>query len=459
MKDYIQIKGKEFILDKKQIIFRGVNLGNWLLLESQQLGIPSIDYKIRESFAQELGTVGTQFWDKFTENFIADADFAYMKSLGINFVRLPFNYKILEDDMNPGCYKDDGFRLLDKAIEMAKKYKMYVQLDLHAAPGGQATDPNDDIFHSEAMLWTDYYYQKRTIDLWGAIAKRYKDEPTVMGYCLLNEPVCYDKINYNDELLCQLYQKIIDNIRRYDKNHIIILEANHWSERIESLSDSLFEDSLVTYQPHNYPARHLTDDELREYPTNKFNKDWLRKILEETVDKKRIVRPVIYGEFGLRFDKDIGYKLLEDIIDIFEEHGWSWATWCYKNLQYHFGYVTLKKDTPWMKFVSRPDVVNLSKKLKTLVLPNFEDWNKSQPKFFNELANLYPNVENERIGRALYATYGQGGFLALLEFLHKLRSYSDKEILEMAKSFKFENCTVYSKAIKVLKPYYQKNQS
>jgi aryl-phospho-beta-D-glucosidase BglC (GH1 family) len=82
-----------------------------------------------------------------------DSDAKFFSSLGLNCIRLPFNYRHFEgrtisvanlpcvymnfaDDMNPRVLKESGFKHLDRVIELCASYNIYTILDLHTAPGG-----------------------------------------------------------------------------------------------------------------------------------------------------------------------------------------------------------------------------------------------------------------------------------------------------------------------------------
>ena len=87
---------------------------------------------------------------QYLEYFFTDADARFFKSLGLNNIRLPFNYRHFEgleflvqaafkfpcsnappDDMNPRVLKRDGFKHLDRVISICAKHGIYTILDLH----------------------------------------------------------------------------------------------------------------------------------------------------------------------------------------------------------------------------------------------------------------------------------------------------------------------------------------
>jgi aryl-phospho-beta-D-glucosidase BglC (GH1 family) len=58
------------------------------------------------------------FFDKFLEYFFMEDDATFFASLGLNCIRLPFNYRHFEDDMNPRVLKESGFKHLDRVIDL-----------------------------------------------------------------------------------------------------------------------------------------------------------------------------------------------------------------------------------------------------------------------------------------------------------------------------------------------------
>lgn len=73
------------------------------------------------------------------EYFFTEADAKFYKSLGLNAIRVAFNYRHFEDDMNPRVLIEDGFKYLDRVVDICAQAGIYTILDYHAAAGGQNT--------------------------------------------------------------------------------------------------------------------------------------------------------------------------------------------------------------------------------------------------------------------------------------------------------------------------------
>lgn len=62
------------------------------------------------------------FFDKWLEYFFTEADAKFFKSLGLNCLRVPFNYRHFEDDMNPKVIKESGWKHLDRVVELVSSF-------------------------------------------------------------------------------------------------------------------------------------------------------------------------------------------------------------------------------------------------------------------------------------------------------------------------------------------------
>lgn len=58
------------------------------------------------------------FFDQWLEYFFTDADAKFFAELGLNCIRIPFNYRHFEDNTNPRVLKESGFKHLDRVIAL-----------------------------------------------------------------------------------------------------------------------------------------------------------------------------------------------------------------------------------------------------------------------------------------------------------------------------------------------------
>ena len=174
---------------------KGVNLGSWLLMEGYILGGKNIPESLfKKRFMSIYGAKELKkFEDSFRKNFIVKDDFKKIAQMGAKCIRVPFNYRLLET--RPYGYSEEGFKHLDRVFSWADEFGLGVILDLHAAQGAQNCDWHADS-SGQAFLWQDKKYRERVLCLWERIADRFKEEPSLVGYDVLNEPVL-GKLNIN----------------------------------------------------------------------------------------------------------------------------------------------------------------------------------------------------------------------------------------------------------------------
>ncbi|MGV3530545.1 MAG: cellulase family glycosylhydrolase [Flavisolibacter sp.] len=231
----------------KPVLLRGMGLGGWMLQEPYMLqlsGIESNQSDIRAKMQALIGKENTEeFYTKWLANFCTRADIDSLASWGFNSVRLPMHCNLftvpVEEEETPGqnTWLEKGFQLTDSLLRWCEANRIYLILDLHAAPGGQGHDvPISDYDTTKASLWQSEANRQKTIALWEKLAERYANEQWIGGYDLLNETNwgfqdaddkngCAEKENAP---LRKLLMDITTAIRRVDKNHLIIVEGNCW---------------------------------------------------------------------------------------------------------------------------------------------------------------------------------------------------------------------------------------
>lgn len=256
--DFVRVEGANLVTPEGEVLFiRGTNLGNWLNPEGYMFGFQKVNsaHFIDEMLREAVGPAATdEFWAKFKDNYISEADIAFIASTGANTIRLPFHYKLFTDEDYMGLYSaQDGFQRIDQVVEWCRKYGLYVILDMHDAPGGQTGDNIDDSYGYPWLLECEAS-QALYADIWQRIADHYKNEPVILGYDLLNEPIAPyfgDDVAVLNSKLKALYRRGFDAIREVDKHHIVILGGAQWNSNFEPLDDCNF-DEQVMYSCHRY---------------------------------------------------------------------------------------------------------------------------------------------------------------------------------------------------------------
>lgn len=192
-KEFIRAKGRTLVVgDDEQIIqLRGINFNNYHWEMDASLIINSDHH--------------------------SEIDFQRVANMGMNVIRFNLNYVIFEDDESPYVYKQEGWEWLNRNINWAKKYGVYLIIDMHVPQGGYQGGTEEGV-----ALWNDIENQNRLKALWKAIAERYKNETIIVAWDLINEPTPQTQEEWKT-----LAQELIDEIRSVDQNHLIIVEITY----------------------------------------------------------------------------------------------------------------------------------------------------------------------------------------------------------------------------------------
>ena len=241
--------------DGSEFTIKGVNLNHWLTPEAycfgfQNISVSEVDKAFRQLFGDEYMN---GWWTRFLENYICDEDFVYLNSIAANTVRLPLTYKLFNDTFYL-CDNDPeaGFRFIDYVVKMCKEVGLYLILDMHVAPGGQSGAPHIDDSDGYPRLFESQANMDEYCRIWRMIAERYAEEPIILGYELLNEPIDakYDNLY---PYLQPTYERVTAAIREVDRNHIIILGGANFCDDFTMLTNYAF-DSKIMLTGHRYSS-------------------------------------------------------------------------------------------------------------------------------------------------------------------------------------------------------------
>ncbi len=259
VKGFLHAGDKVFLNgDNEPILLRGVGLGNWLLPEGYMWHFPGRradrPHRIKKLVAELCGEAyAGKFFEAFEEGYITEKDIAQIAKEGYNSIRIPFTWRVLMEEGPSINFKESGFALLDRCLDLCEKYGLYAFLDLHGAPGGQTGSNIDDCVDDVPRLFIDNDSWDKALKLWEALALRYRNRWIVGGYDLLNEPlhtVSRDGLMPNVDFLIpalrRFYEECIQTIRHVDDNHLLSLEGPHWSTDI-SIFDQDYDPNMCVH--------------------------------------------------------------------------------------------------------------------------------------------------------------------------------------------------------------------
>ena len=261
----------------EEILLAGMGIGNWLLPEGYMwrfAGRYNSPRRIEELVRDLCGSrFAEQFWEDFCDNYITEDDIAAMAEAGFNSVRVAVGWRTMMEDEPGITFREDGFARLDRFIDLCEKYRLYVCLDLHGAPGGQTGSNIDDCIDDIPRLFTDTASDSRekTLALWREFARRYRDRWIVGMYDLLNEPCRCPIDGYpvldHDALrvsLKQFYRDCIAEIRKIDTVHLLSIESDVWASRADFFDEVYDENMCIHFHRYWCPPRKFMYDAFLE---------------------------------------------------------------------------------------------------------------------------------------------------------------------------------------------------
>ncbi len=279
-----------------------------------------------------------------------------MLALGFNVIRLPFSLQLFEPDsipsgindkLNPDLVNLRGPQIMDQLVAYAGKVGLRVILDSHSAMAGSGPNPSG--------LWYDgRYTEAHWIATWVMLARRYANNPTVIGADLLNEP--HDPATWGDGSALDwaaAATRAGNSILAVNPNWLIFVEGiqtwqNHrtwWGGNLMAVAYHpivLSVPNRIVYSPHDYPASVHVQPWLSaaEFPNN-LPDVWISMwgyIYSQNV------APVFVGEYGAKLTTEADRQWLDHLVGFMNgtlvvpasihvratsAQGISWAYWAW----------------------------------------------------------------------------------------------------------------------------------
>jgi aryl-phospho-beta-D-glucosidase BglC (GH1 family) len=456
--DFLAVRGSRVVNEEGQtVVLRGFGLGGWMNMENFITGYPANEEAQRAAVREVLGEEKYEhFFDSFLEYFFTEGDAQFIRSLGLNLLRLPINYRHFEDDAEPFVIKEEGFKHLDRVIELCGQHGIYTIIDLHALPGYQSQHWHCDNPTHKAFLWRHRHFQDRTVNLWEVIAARYRNNPWVAGYNPINEPA-----DPTEQEIMPFYRRLYEAIRGVAPNQLIFLEGNRYSQDFHMFGEPW---DGVVYSNHDYALPGFVDG--GPYPGVSRGVYVDKEVLEKTFLRRSQYMlehdvPIWVGEFGPVYPPDdpeshaMRYEILRDQLEIYARHGVSWAIWTYKDIGLQ-GVVYASADSSWVERIwpvlekkarlgvdawggTDAKIRHIMEPLEELFAAEYPDY---APFPFGTQREIELLVRNILLAEPMLPEYGE-----------LFRGMNEGDIEEMMRSFRLDKCVQRTELAHILSEY------
>jgi hypothetical protein len=232
--------------------------------------------------------------------------FEAAREWGANIVRIP---------VHPVAWRERGSQaylaLLDQGVRWARETGLAVIIDWHVI-GNLRTELFQDPIYDTT--------RKETLEFWRTVSKRYRDDPTVVFYEVLNEPTTF--VGQLGRLAWpqwrDMIEEIVGVIRAHDPSSIVLVAGLDWGYELREVVANPVDAPAIGYVSHPYPQK-------RDEPwPPKWEADW-----GHVADKY----PVFVTEFG--FDRHGSVPFIGTphyarvLLDYMAKKGMSWTVWCF----------------------------------------------------------------------------------------------------------------------------------
>lgn len=283
---------------------------------------------------------------------LEDRDYSDIYEYGFRYVRISFpRMPFYKGERFPNELVEDAYKIFDRNIELARKYRLKVIVDPHYFPGMEklySMRPSD-------QFWRKIYFQESVIKFWSDFAKRHRENGDVIyAYDLLNEPSPPARVFGQDrcEFLLEFYNEIIEAVRQYDQQVKLIIQfpmaLNTFGKSTNQLDAARCFPARswvnVIYSFHMYDPGRFTHQGVGDFksPTMFYGalgedgaKAYLRKRLQVVRSwQDEVGAEILVGEFGAsRSSGAEGDRYISDLLDLFDEFEWGWIFHSFREAQ------------------------------------------------------------------------------------------------------------------------------
>ncbi len=296
---------------RKMGFYRGVNLGGWL---------SQCDYS-----------------DQRLDTFITESDIARIAGWGLDHVRIPMDYNVLQAE--DGAFLEKGFARVEKALSWCRGHGLNAVLDLHKTAGFSF-----DKGEQESGFFESEKYQERFYQLWQELARRFGGDPEHIAFELLNEVTEQRFIGAWNAIAA----RCIARIRALAPDTLILVGSYHNNSAAAVPDLDLPADDRVIYNFHCYDPLPFThqgatwtdalDPAVRiSYAEAAIPANYFEERFAPALEAAAARHTTLYcGEYGVidRATPEDTVRWFRHIHDTFEKYGISRAAWSYKQMDF-----------------------------------------------------------------------------------------------------------------------------
>ncbi len=325
----IKVQGR-YLVDQsgKRVILNGTNLGSWLMLEMWMLRLSEApnefddQHEMLETLRSRFGEEKTHaLMETYRASWMTKRDWDLMKEYKFNVIRLPIDYRLLEDDAKPMQLRPNAFKWIDLAVKEAEQRGIYTILDLHGAPGGQGWEHHTGR-SGQNKLWGSEEFQKRTVWIWKELAKRYGKRSSVVAYDVLNEPWGGKR-----KEIATVFEKILKGIREVDADTLVYAPGYYDDfEHFPIPRQVGWKNVGVTM--HFYPG--LFGDEESPWAHARHFKR-VEQFFENRLNAYQT--PMLVGEMNVVLTKNGGAEMMRHAFDLYNRLGYQTTMWSHKVME------------------------------------------------------------------------------------------------------------------------------
>ena len=317
---------------------RGVNLGGWLS-------------QCRHTY-------------EHYDTFIKEDDIKAIKAWGLDHVRIPVDYNLIQDDA--GNFIDKGFEYLDRAVEWCGNNGINMIIDIHKTYGFSF-----DKDENEIGFFDNVAYQDRFVNMWDKLAEKYGNIGERVAFELLNEVTDKSYITTWNAII----RRTIEAIRKHAPK-VVILVGSYWNNHVFAVKDldAPYDENIVynfhcyeplifthqgaswidvmprdlrlpykmTYKQYKDACRPISENWVRDFFVPGSEDDMIDSTYFEEQFKSAIEAaekynvPLYCGEYGvieLATNKDT-LDWYKDINKVFTKYDIGRAAWSYKRMNF-----------------------------------------------------------------------------------------------------------------------------